>query len=134
MSSLVSRRESEFITRLIIIDDYGFPFELDEALVYYSAILGRELIVEAGFKTDYASIPLGLWNILPKVGPYDRAAVLHDWLYQYNGVSRLVADQVFKEAMQVLKVGGFRLWAIYSGVRIGGWLTWNKYRAKDTHL
>jgi len=33
--------------------------------------------------------------------------------------------------MGVLGVGRFTRWTIYAGVRVGGWVPWNKYRSKD---
>lgn len=128
MSTLPSSRKAEFTSSLIIIDDFGLPYELAFPLVYYSAVLSREIIVPTGFKTDLASVPLGLWNILPRSGRYDRAAVIHDYLYQHNGCTREEADSVLNEAMKVLAVNGLKLRLIYAGVKVGGWKSWGKYR------
>lgn len=128
--------EAQFLSKLRVEDNDGFPFELLEPLVYLSKEIvppGKvgKITVPAGFKTDYASIPKLLWNILPPVGRYDRAAVIHDYLYQNNGVTRLQADNVLLEAMRVLNVPAWQRGMIYSGVRIGGWVTWNRYRKAD---
>lgn len=103
------------------------------------------IYVRAGFITDFASIPRGLWNLFPPVGgKYDKASVLHDALYQYpwvmngaNGgvtyytsIDRAFADSTFKEAMKVLKVGSFSRWMIYSAVRVGGGGIWTRYRTQ----
>lgn len=122
---------SAFRTPLRFQDDGGLPFTLIGPLVYESARLKRILWVSTGFKTDLASIPRILWNILPPVGKYDAAAVLHDDLYQYGGVTRSDADGVLNEAMEVLGVSRWQRWAIFLGVRSGGWVVWNRYRAKD---
>ena len=45
-----------------------------EPLTYASAVLGGVLTVPAGFPTDFASIPRGLWNVLPPIGKYDAGA------------------------------------------------------------
>lgn len=130
-SQLLKSTESkipEFKSSLIVNDDFGLPFTLFFPLVYYTAVLDTTIIVPVGFATDLASIPVGLWNILPKSGRYDRAAVIHDYLYQFNGCTRKDADDILDEAMGVLKVGGVRKFMIYHGVRIGGWNTWAKYR------
>lgn len=101
------------------------------------------IVVPSGFLTDFASIPRGLWNLLPPTGLYGKAAVLHDWLYQHRTVTviarpprvRLVdrgeADHVLKEAMEVLGVGRMTRWTIYAGIRAGGWLTWRRYRKAE---
>ena len=103
--------------------------------------------VPKGFITDFASIPRGLWNVLPPTGSYGKAAVLHDWLYQTRTIhtihpsngdsfrvcSRAEADHVLLEAMEVLSVRRFTRWTIYAGVRVGGWAVWKKYRDQD-HL
>jgi hypothetical protein len=105
------------------------------------------IVVPKGFVTDLASIPRGLWNLFPPAGgQYDKAAVLHDYLYNggciveireeldeygyYNEtehsliVTRRLADHVLLEAMQVLGVGWFARSTIYAGVRVGGRRAW----------
>ena len=123
-----------FYSKLIIEDDGGFPFSLAAVLTYVTNIrhLGT-FVVPVGFKTDYASIPRLLWNVLSPVGRYDAAAVLHDYLYRTGKlhgqpISRADADAIFNEAMTVLKVDMLQRWVIYAGVRVGGWVVWNNYR------
>lgn len=122
---------STFATKLEFEDDGGFPFVLLAALRYDSDELRRTVIVPPGFRTDLASIPRVLWNILPPVGKYDAAAVVHDYLYQTGGVSRAQADAVLREAMAVCGVGAFTRFTIYAGVRVGGLAIWRRYRARD---
>lgn len=122
---------AQFLSKLIFEDDNGLPFTLFQAFVYKSELLKRIILVPVGFKTDLASIPRILWNILPPIGNYDRAAVLHDFLYNTGGMKRKDADSVLREAMDVAGVSHFIRWTIYSGVRIGGWVPWNKYRHAD---
>lgn len=124
-----------FVTKLQFEDDGGLPFTVLQTLTYLSDV--RRLVdsywtidVPAGFKTDLASIPRGLWNVLPPVGRYDAAAVVHDLLYQRNGCTRAEADAVLLEAMGVLGVGRLARWTIYAGVRTGGWVVWNNYRKR----
>jgi hypothetical protein len=120
-----------FRSKLRVEDNDGFPFVLLEPLVYDSALLQRTIVVPAGFKTDYASIPRILWVALPPVGRYDKDAVVHDFLYQHNGVTRKQADDVLREAMEVSRVRRSQRDTIYAGVRVGGWWTWRKYRKAD---
>lgn len=107
---------------------------------------GKEFVhIPAGFITDFASVPRGLWNLLPPIGPYGKAAVVHDWLYQtmvieetengswrwFRAVDRKEADHILHEGMKVLGVNWWTRWAIYLGVRVGGWVPWNKYREQE---
>lgn len=126
-----------FHSKLIVEDDGGFPFTLKQQLVYVTNV-GRRgtMVVPVGFKTDFASIPRFFQRLLPEIGRYDAAAVLHDYLYQ-NGVlhgipvTRADADAMLNEAMGVMKVPAWQRWAIYHGVRLGGWVVWDAYRKKD---
>src|SRR6266850_4958854 len=43
------------------------------------------IIVPAGFVTDFASTPRAIWAVLPPVGQYQLAAVVHDFLYWDQG-------------------------------------------------
>lgn len=100
---------------------------------------GAEYVrVPREFLTDFASIPRLLWNVLPPAGLYGKAAVVHDWLYQQRVIrpagrlcDRAEADRTLLEAMEVLEVHRLTRLVIYAGVRVGGWLTWNRYRAKE---
>lgn len=124
---------AKFIGDLDMRDNDGFPFTLLAPLAFESDILKRTITVPVGFKTDLASIPSIVWPLIPKVGKYDKAAVIHDFLYQNNGCTRGEADAVLQEAMRVLKVPGWRLKLIYAGVRTSGWHKWGEYRDKDDH-
>lgn len=87
-------------------------------------------VVPAGFVTDFASVPRFLWSIFPPHGRYSPAAVFHDWLYQYGPLTRAGADKAFLESMAALKVPLWQRLAMYAGVRLGGGVAWEKYRAK----
>ncbi len=99
--------------------------------------------VYAGFITDFASIPRGMWNVFPPVGgEYDKAAVVHDMLYQDPRVVNLLdnsripidkakADGIFLEAMTVLGVSKWKRTTIYLAVKFGGSKAWNAHRAQD---
>jgi hypothetical protein len=127
-----------FRTKLIFEDAGGLPYTLVAPLVYESAELARVLIVPAGFQTDLASIPRGLWNLLPKSGPYDPAAVIHDYLYasapRLGSLDRAACDRVLREAMAACGVPAWQRWVIYSAVRVGGQRAWDGHRADDARL
>ena len=88
---------------------------------------GRLVQVPAGFVVDFASTPRILWSILPPRGRYSRAAVVHDWLYRTQGVSRKYADDVFLWMMEELEVPLWKRRVMYRGVRVWGWRTWRKH-------
>jgi len=46
-------------------------------------------------------------------------------------ITRKEADAIFLEAMQVAGVNWFSRHVIYSGVRAGGMVAWNKHRRND---
>ena len=104
--------------------------EFEEPFVFISPSLGR-IEVEAGFDTDYASVPRGLWNLYPPDGEYTEAAVIHDFLYWHQAlcegglpITRKQADTVFLEAMTALGIGWFTRHVLYRAVRLGGGRPW----------
>ena len=119
-----------FMTPLNLHDIDGTRFELLTPLVYASAT-GRIITVPAGFVTDFASIPRLLWWRYPKSGKWNRAAVVHDFLYAYNGCTRAEADAIFKEALEVCGVGWRTRQQFWLAVRAGGWKPWNAYRSAE---
>ncbi len=103
----------------------------------YTTRAGTVIHVPAGFRTDMASVPRLIWQVIPPLGTYDKPAVIHDWLYQTgrcNGdtITRAQADDVLLEACECSGVGWAMRQSIYRGVRIGGWVPWNNYRRKET--
>jgi hypothetical protein len=111
---------------------------------------GHAISVPPGFITDLASIPRWAWIILPPDGPWVKAAIIHDYLYETSGsgiwnsrlssitpvraFTRAEADAVLREAMQNRGVGPIRRTIIYLAVRVGGWAGWGpskKRRADD---
>lgn len=88
------------------------------------------IIVPAGFETDFASVPWGLWNLFPPLGAYARPAVVHDFLYACGGqvrgrtYTRRRADEIFREAMGVVGVTPWRRELMFWAVRLGGAPGW----------
>lgn len=111
--------------------DLGGRFVLLAPLRYASDVLDTFITVPAGFETDLASIPRGLWNLIPKIGAYDAPAVVHDYLYATNGITRAQADAVLYEAMTEAGVVRRMRWLIYAGVRLGGRRAWDTHRRRD---
>lgn len=108
---------------------------LRQPFAFISPTLGR-IVVEAGFDTDYASVPRLFWSLYPPDGSYTPAAVIHDALYFYQcapagnprWITRAEADRVFLEAMTALGVPALRRRLLYTAVRAGGWLAWRRNR------
>lgn len=96
-------------------------------------VSGRGITVPSGFSTDGASIPRWLWSVIgaPWDARYARAAIVHDFLYVQRGATkrnrytRRDADRIFYEIMLDDGVPKWRAWAMWSGVRAGGWIGWN---------
>ena len=111
----------------------GRRFTLLEEIFYVTSD-GYTIVASAGRTTDLASIPRLLWAIIPFSGRYDYAAILHDQLYgEHREVSirfnRKQADNIMLEVMTASGVPWGQKWLIYIGVRLGGWMAWNKKKA-----
>lgn len=118
---------SSFTKPLIVEYIDGDSYKLIEEFDYI-VTEGEVIRVPAGFVTDFASIPRGLWNIFPPTGKYGKAAVIHDYIYVMGGriptskkvYTRLDADNIFKDAMAILGVNWFIRRLMFRAVRIGG--------------
>ena len=79
-----------------------------------------------------ASIPRLFWRLIgsPFTGLYRKAALFHDYFYQFHvdgcggAITRIEADRMFLEMMKFLGVARWRRNLIYFGVRVGGWASW----------
>ncbi len=81
--------------------------------------------VPRGFVTDLASVPPAFWGALPPTGRYAYAAVVHDYLYWEQPVDRAAADDIFRIAMQDLRVPSGTVSTLYEAVRWGGAGSWS---------
>lgn len=103
--------------------------------------------VPAGFVTDLASVPLLARWAIPASGPWQRAAVIHDWLYVSGGVgpqmlvgllgatepeprapklTRTECDAIFLDAMAAAEVNIITRYAMWAAVRCFGCTGWGK--------
>jgi hypothetical protein len=97
-------------------------------LIYDSPVLGRQVVAPEGFVTDFASVPrLPLAYLLAGDTAHE-AAVIHDYLYKYNTCTRAEADAVLDEASASLGEPWWRRQLMWTAVRVGGWVPWNRYR------
>ena len=123
---------SSFTSPLIVSPIDSRKWKLIEEFDYH---VGNELSpdvihVPAGFITDFASVPRGMWNLFPPWGRYGKAAIIHDFLYQSKLRSRHMSDLIFLEAMIVLKVAKWQATLMYYGVRMFGWLGYKNNNLK----
>ena len=127
---------AKFLTDLDVrcIDDGRW--KLDAPLVYESDVEGVGRIeVPAGFETDFASVPRVPIAYTLFGDRAHREAVLHDYLYRIDSVpvvEREMADDVFLEAMAERGKGFFVRYAMYWGVRLGGWTAYHKAKVADS--
>ncbi len=103
----------------------GYHWRLLKPVYLDDARLGC-IKVPSLFVTDLGSIPRIFWNILPPIGPASEAFVIHDYLYATQTCSRASADGVLLRAMKVMRTHWVARWAIYLGVRVGGWYAWKE--------
>lgn len=87
---------------------------------------GPEVVVPAGFVTDLGSIPRIFWSALPTDGVYTFPAIVHDYLYWTQKHPRELADEVFRQGMDDMKVPAAVALAIHKAVRLGGGGAWAK--------
>lgn len=82
--------------------------------------------VPVGFVTDFASIPRAFWSLLRPDGLYSYAAVIHDFLYWEQYLSREDSDEILKLCMEDFRIDATTIAAVYGGVRIGGGGAWEE--------
>lgn len=116
-------------------DNGDGTFALLSPVEYFDNTSGVLIKAPAGFSTDFASVPQQLQSFASKIGKYDRAAVIHDWLYSTGGIpregaspnerlTRADADRIFREIMQQDSVSAYTRWKLWIAVRSFGWLHW----------
>lgn len=119
--------KSHFLTNLDVRRVTDKDWTLIASLDYWSAKLGRQITVPAGFTTDFASVPRLPFAYAIFGNLAQEESVIHDLLYRRNGgVTRAQADAVFLEAMEVMGKPWYVRWPMYLGVRAGGWKSFHK--------
>lgn len=63
-------------------------------------LITPEQTIPAGFETDGATVPRFLWVLVPRVGRYFRASIVHDYMYVNAIDSKARADELFLLNMQ----------------------------------
>ena len=78
------------------------------------------LVIPKGFITDFASTPRILYPIIPPIGIYNKACIIHDYLYQEKIFSRKNCDLIFLQAMKILDVPKWKRNLMFAVVRLFG--------------
>ena len=84
------------------------------------------VLVPAGFRTDFASVPGLFRGALDTDNAVSPAALVHDWLYTCQLLPRDQADEVFRVALIANRVPRWKARVYWLGVRAGGWVQWGK--------
>jgi hypothetical protein len=124
---------ARFLTDLDVRCINDGAWRLDNPLRYESDIVGL-IDVPATFQTDFASVPRVPFFFTLFGDRAHREAVLHDYLYRSDATppaERSQADDVFLEAMKERGKGIFVRYAMWLGVRSGGWTAYHKKRVAD---
>ena len=96
---------------------------------WVAVLIEEKLIfIPKGFKTDFGSIARFLWAVVgaPATGKHRRGVLFHDWLYGSQQCTRPEADLICLIIMKADGVGFIKRQMIYYGVRVGGWVAWNR--------
>ncbi len=129
------RERDSFKTPLIVeVMPSGKRFRLYHSFIYRWRFKSKGFLCEAvthvpvGFLTDFASIPWLARVIIPKLGKWTKASVVHDYHYQ-NGIpslTRAQADRCFLDGMKDLGVAKWQRALMYWAVRVGAGKAWRK--------
>jgi hypothetical protein len=112
-------------TEELLVESTGEKWVLKRAFKFYYADNAgnplKEIIIPEGFETDFASTPKLLYPWFPPIGIYNKAAMVHDFLYsESTPITRREADKFFLQAMGVLNVPKWKRKLMYFAVRLFG--------------
>jgi hypothetical protein len=122
------------------------PGKKTRAWLFYDLLIvlkdGTRLIVPKGAETDFASVPWIFRRLLPRVNsPYLRASILHDFAYRHGyvlndkgariHVTQRRADWLLRVVARLDGANWAQAWALWSGVRVGGWRAWSRHRKRE---
>jgi hypothetical protein len=105
-------------------DDQGQKIEFVLLQDYSFEVEGLTINIQKGYRTDFATVPRFLWSVLPPIGRHNPAALVHDFLYDYQIGTRKNADKIFLKLMLQYQVPPVAAYVMYWGVRLGGRKWW----------
>lgn len=118
-----------FLTPLDVRRLNGRLWQLKEPLIYRS--LDRTLYkVNAGMVTDFGTARFFRINFLSYMAMFSPATVLHDDRYQRGDGTRLAADKLLLEALDLTCIGSAERYLAYYVVRALGGPHWTKHPLK----
>jgi len=97
----------------------------------FTSNTGKIVEVHKPFYTDNYSIPKVIRSIISNDDLPKWPSVMHDYSYFDGRYSRNDCDLLLKEALEFMNVELWKIKLVYYGVRIGGFIAYNKYRAND---
>jgi hypothetical protein len=122
-----------FIPASALVELTGFEGRLAQPLVYEGQTDRFE--IPGGFRTDFASVPQAFQWLVPRIGAWTLAAILHDWLCvalehewrhgQLMGAavrapaSARDTDGIFRRVLREGQVPWLLRWLIWAAVRWG---------------
>jgi len=80
----------------------------------------KNYVVPVGFVTDFASVPRFAQIIVPRIGKYTKATVMHDYWYKNAINTKSWADKEFLKAMLLLDTPKWQAYLIYVAVKLFG--------------
>jgi len=114
---------------------------LDGDLIYLSKIFSKTIVFKKGTETNLANLPHPAKLIFSVNGDHRLASVVHDLLYDANGVhpdigfySRMDADREFYHALIASDVHKAKAKAFFYSVVLLGWIFWYWPRLKARFL
>lgn len=116
--------------------DENLVATLQQKLIYNDS-LGRTFTIPAGFKCDLASVPRLLRSFSTPWHQSARSGIWHDCAYRWFeewGLTRSECDGIYRESLRESGVGRIRSRLQWSGVRVGGWWSWSRWRDMDARL
>ena len=100
---------------------------IDHPFRYQSVLVGL-ITVPLEFSDRFCQRPAHPVHFDELGDDANKPSIVHDACYFYAWFPREIADKILLEAMGVIGMSWARRWAIYAGVRLGGWVAWNKHR------
>ena len=108
------------------LDNEPGLFEVVADVYWHNELLpGGVYVVPRGFKTDLASIPVGLRSLFSRTGRSRKPAVFHDHMYSKKWETRKICDDLFYIGLRERGVSKWAAWLYWAGVRAGGWTRGN---------
>lgn len=111
-----------------VISEFSYTSAKEGAMGKYQITF----TVPEGLYTDFASVPQIVWSVVCPIGRHTRAAVLHDYLYASQIITRKESDDIFWEAMVTDGCTAFEVIVMWGAVRLFGSFAWNKHKKKKT--